>query len=160
MKKFLLITHHHLTCVTSRDLSIRAEWKAPPAKLADLLLELPNVTSIKLYFKFRDETPVFGVFKASTNETSDTVVGAVKMLPSVRELTVGDERWQFFTNFCPNLCSLTVIWRYSPASLLPSLDFATLGKTNPKLRRLHCPDTCEQNVLEGNFTPSHKSTSC
>lgn len=126
--------------------------KALPAKLSHLLLGLPNITILEVHVEFQDSTPFLEVFKVPTNETCDAFTTA-KVLPSVRELTIKDERWQFLVPLCSNLQSLTVAERYSDEKL-PSLDFATLGRTNPGLKKLHCSETCERTVLEGRFITS------
>lgn len=115
-----------------------------PPKLGLLLFEFPDISTLIVDLQFQNSTRLIDALKMSTSGSADSA-----LLPSVQELTIRDDKWQFLAHRCPNLHSLTVSGKSAWRSAAPLLDIGTLGGLHPRLRKLDCPEICEQNVLKG-----------
>lgn len=85
----------------------------------------------------------------------DETSGSTITFPSLRALTIQDDWWQFLAQKCSSLQDITVMERNPNAGSrslpTPLLDLKTLGKMHPRLKKLHCPEWCNQILIKGKF---------
>jgi hypothetical protein len=144
-----------------------------PQRFGDLLFKLPNLDTFVLDVQQSNATAflnslqsIIEANRAVGNKDINNLASkdsdinkqesasAIRTLPSIRTLTVRDNKFQFITELCPNLQYLTVNestrQRYRGRKEDDiALDVKSLGELHPHLKRLHTSEICAKPFLEG-----------
>lgn len=143
MTKRSISLHVRVRKLTLRAFIYQCAVEEIPATLGQLLFELPRLNTLTVDLQFQKSIPLVDGLKMSSSRNAD-----LAMLPSVQELTIRDNVWQFLARRCPNLQSL-VVGTGTNWTLSTPLEIESLGRIQPRLKRLHCSEICNQNVLKG-----------